>query len=282
MTAEATAPPTGGQPEPAHLLSRAPAQAVIGALLQAQAGVRPRSRLMRVLGRTPLSAESAPWYTGALGEVAVGRLLARLGPEWQVLHAVPVGRNGADIDHVVIGPGGVWTVNTKHHRGQSVWVAGRNVRVAGQPQHHVRNAEHEAGRAAKALTAQVTRPVAVTPLVVVVGAAALTVKEQPVQVRVLEASGLLRHLQRAPRTLSDAQVQELAVAAGRPTTWQQQPAPAEDPAPLLAQFTALDHEVRRARLVRTLWPLAGCAGTAVGALTVGPQLLQALLQPLLP
>jgi hypothetical protein len=32
-----------------------------------------------------------------------------------VLHAVPVGDRGSDIDHVVIGHGGVYTVNTKTH-----------------------------------------------------------------------------------------------------------------------------------------------------------------------
>jgi Nuclease-related domain len=54
---------------------------------------------------------------------------------WRVFHSVPVGDRGSDIDHVVIGPGGVWTVNTKGHPGKSVWV---------RPQHDPRRRAHAA------------------------------------------------------------------------------------------------------------------------------------------
>jgi hypothetical protein len=65
------------------------------------------------------TAERA-WRIGADGEERVGTELARLiklDPRWRVLHAVPAGDAGADIDHVVIGPGGIFTLNTKHHPG---------------------------------------------------------------------------------------------------------------------------------------------------------------------
>ncbi|MBG6212216.1 hypothetical protein RCH23_000129 [Cryobacterium sp. CAN_C3] len=45
-------------------------------------------------------------------------MLSKLGPEWTVLHAVPVGSGSSDIDHVVIGPAGVFTINTKNHTGK--------------------------------------------------------------------------------------------------------------------------------------------------------------------
>jgi len=48
-----------------------------------------------------------------------------------VLHAVPIGGRGSDIDHVLIGPGGVFVLNTKTHPGGKIW-AGRNaIRVNG-------------------------------------------------------------------------------------------------------------------------------------------------------
>ena len=56
--------------------------------------------LDRLLGRSPLGTESRPWYIGAEGEIAVGRELDELPPGWTVLHAVPVGTRGSDIDHV--------------------------------------------------------------------------------------------------------------------------------------------------------------------------------------
>lgn len=75
-----------------------------------------RSRLARIFGVRPLGSESARWYWGALGELAVGRSLTQLGPEWTVLHAVPVGRDKSDIDHVVIEPGGVF--HRRHRRSE--------------------------------------------------------------------------------------------------------------------------------------------------------------------
>ena len=54
-------------------------------------------------------------------------MLAQLGPEWTVLHSVPVGRGKSDIDHIAIGPPGVFTINTKFSPGKDVWVAGRGM-----------------------------------------------------------------------------------------------------------------------------------------------------------
>lgn len=65
-------------------------QAIIEKLLTDRAGVPSRLFLGRVFGADPLSSDNYPWYKGALGEIAVGRVLDRLGPEWKVLHAVPV------------------------------------------------------------------------------------------------------------------------------------------------------------------------------------------------
>lgn len=113
-----------------QLSDRVPGQSVMEELLVAHRLDKQRGRLGRIFGAPPLGPESAPWYRGALGEHAVGRALARLGPEWAVLHAVPVGRGSSDIDHVVIGPGWIFTLNTKNHTGQSVWTAKSTLLVA--------------------------------------------------------------------------------------------------------------------------------------------------------
>jgi hypothetical protein len=41
-------------------------------------------------------------------------------PEWTVLHSVPVGTGSTDIDHIAIGPAGVFTLNTKYSPHPSV------------------------------------------------------------------------------------------------------------------------------------------------------------------
>jgi hypothetical protein len=53
---------------------------------------------------------------GAEGERKVGGILEDLGPEWHVLHGVWLGHG--DIDHVLVGPGGTFTVETKSNPGQ--------------------------------------------------------------------------------------------------------------------------------------------------------------------
>ena len=52
---------------------------------------------------------------GAAGERKVGAILEGLAPDWHVLHGVWLGRG--DIDHVLVGPGGTFTVETKSNRG---------------------------------------------------------------------------------------------------------------------------------------------------------------------
>ena len=53
---------------------------------------------------------------GATGEEQVGGLLDELaGSEWRVIHDASLGRG--NVDHIMIGPAGVFTVETKSHPG---------------------------------------------------------------------------------------------------------------------------------------------------------------------
>ena len=146
---------------------RAPGHAVIHAMCTEPGSIRSRGRLARCFGVRPLSKDGYAWYRGALGEIAVGRKLSRLDSQWVVLHAVPVGRQNADIDHIVVGPAGVFTVNTKNHSGKPVWVAGHTILVSGVRKDHIRNFEFESGRAAKLLSKAFGWPVSVRPLIAV-------------------------------------------------------------------------------------------------------------------
>ena len=114
---------------------RRPAASVIAECLRVQARVPPRTTGQRFFGVSPLGREAEPWYVGALGELEVARRLSALGPGWYVLHSVPVGTGASDLDHIVIGPAGVFTINTKHHRGQRVWVGAKRILVNARRRH---------------------------------------------------------------------------------------------------------------------------------------------------
>ncbi|MHC6220758.1 nuclease-related domain-containing protein [Arthrobacter sp. MMS24-S77] len=235
---------------------RIPGQAVIEKLLVDRDSAPSRSLLGRIFGVDPLSPENLPWYKGALGEVAVGRILEHLGPEWTVLHAVPVGAGTSDIDHVLIGPAGVFTLNTKNHAGQSVWVAGQTLMVAGKKQRHLHNASYESARAAKLLTSAANHAVEVSGVVVIVAPKSMTVRESPSGVAVVTDRQLLRWLNGRPTVLTPRQVDLAAAAAVRPGTWHRNPLAGADVAALQHEFAALRTLVDRARRRRAGWILA--------------------------
>src|SRR6188472_2002795 len=64
--------------------------------------------------RGPLDPE--PWAKGIRGELMVAELLTELEPQgYRVLHDVETGHG--NLDHVVIGPNGVFVLETKHWKG---------------------------------------------------------------------------------------------------------------------------------------------------------------------
>lgn len=241
------------------LRSRIPAQSLMEQLtrLRAEGGFEKVANGRRIL----IPATARPWYTGAIGERRVAAILSRLGPEWTVLHSVPVGVDGSDIDHVLIGPPGVYTLNTKHHPGKKVWVAGHGMMVDGQRVPYLRNSAFEARRAEKLLTTASGLTVEAAALVVLVGVTSLTMRAKPdgddVVVGVIRDRDLLTTL-RSRRLYSDEQVQRIADAAVRPETWSPLPLPADDTAAMLANFdelengvTAADTRERRTKAFRT-------------------------------
>ena len=59
------------------------------------------------------------WARGAAGELATAALLEHLpGRQWVVLHDLALPGSRANVDHLVIGPTGVWVVDTKAYRAR--------------------------------------------------------------------------------------------------------------------------------------------------------------------
>jgi hypothetical protein len=251
-----------------------PAASVIAECLRVQATVPPNTAVQRFFGVSPLGREAEPWYNGALGELEVARRLGGLGPGWYVLHSVPVGTGSSDLDHVVIGLAGVFTINTKHHRGQNVWVGGQRILVNGQRTDHLRNAKHEASRTSKLLSVAARALVDVTPVIAIVGAKRMTVRERPADVVVLREFELVRWLQRHPVRLTSEQVEHLATIAAQPAAWRRMP---EREVVDHAAFDRLHAAVGRARRRRQLWLVAAVAAMPVAFLSLWSAGMSALL-----
>ncbi|WP_166788408.1 nuclease-related domain-containing protein [Cryobacterium sp. TMS1-13-1] len=198
---------------------RIAAQSVIEELLHQQLSMPPRTRFARFWGVSPLAADSVAWYRGAQGEIEVGRILSRLPPEWRVFHALPIGEADADIDHLVIGPGGIFTINTKHHRGKKIWIAERAFLVNGHKQPYLRNSKFEATRVTKILHERMPQLPPVQAVIALVSPASITIKKQPEEVKILDAYNLRRWLLKRPVILAEAELVELAAIVDAPETW---------------------------------------------------------------
>lgn len=115
------------------------------------------------------------------------------GPGWRVIHSVPVGHDGSDIDHLV-------------------------VLVNGQRTVYLRNSRFEARRASSLLTRACGFPVAVHPGIVVL-AARLAIREQPRDVHVVDDRTLVRWLSRKDAVLCPGDVEAIFEQARRDATW---------------------------------------------------------------
>jgi Nuclease-related domain len=222
--ADAPAAAAGASPPPASPIDTdhdlalnepgAAARAQARAVLQAAPVY---SRVARLLG---VHTDERAWRIGADAEAAVATRLGRLSLDWHILHAVPVGGRGADIDHVAIGPGGVFTLNTKNHPDGRVWVRGDTVKVDGHNQPYVRTSRHEATRAARLLSAAAGFDVEVRAVLVVAGARrGFTVKEQPDDVAVVAAKRVTDYLLNLPPVLGVPSVERIFTVARRESTW---------------------------------------------------------------
>lgn len=89
------------------------------------AGASARAEAERARQKAARLERYAEMYEkGAVGEENTGAALSQLGPEWTVLHDQRwPGRRMANIDHIVVGPAGIFVIDSKNWSG-SVTVAG--------------------------------------------------------------------------------------------------------------------------------------------------------------
>jgi hypothetical protein len=164
-----------------------------------------------------LERQRAAWAAGSVGEQRVGAELEQLPTDrWWVFHDVPRGAKGTNVDHLVIGVGGVFTVNTKNVAG-NVWVAERVLMVSGKKTSYLPAAVSEARDVGRRLSSGTQTPVAARPLIVFLNPP--TIRAMPADVTVLDASQLCDWLQGLPAVMTPQQAYAIVLVANQPSIW---------------------------------------------------------------
>jgi hypothetical protein len=169
---------------------------------------------------TDARTDDRSWRRGAEGEERVAAVLGRtLDASWSVIHDLTVGTRGANLDHLVIGPPGVFVLNTKNLTGH-VRIYPRAILQNGRKTNFVPSVLHEARQVQDRLSAVTGRPVAAWSVLVMAGTATLEVKQRPTDFTVVSAREVGRWLQRLQHgRLCPAEVLRLERAARDEATW---------------------------------------------------------------
>ncbi|MER5895550.1 NERD domain-containing protein [Streptomyces sp. NPDC001876] len=157
-----------------------------GAALRAQLAEDGPGLLVRATtGALRRSREADPRRAALTGERRVGAELRRLTRHgWRVLHSLPL-PGGAEIGHLLIGPGGVFAVRTEHRPGASVRIGDGTLRIdEGSPRTYVLEAGPDTRHARTVLETHCAFAVPVQLVLVFVGVASLDVLATPPDVRV--------------------------------------------------------------------------------------------------
>jgi hypothetical protein len=154
------------------------------------------------------SPDARAWRLGAAGEQRTARLLGPLERQgWVVLHDLAVPGSRANLDHLVIGPGGVFLVDSKHYRGRlQLDPSGRLWHGRYPLAPTLRAVEFEADQAAQVLA----YPQVVVPIVAVHGAQVPWGKVVTQGVPVVSARRLPSMLRTLPAVLGPERVAALA------------------------------------------------------------------------
>jgi hypothetical protein len=148
------------------------------------------------------------------------RELARLGRGWRVLDDVAAGRRGR-LDHLIIGPGGVFAVTGRHEARNTICLGGDSLLVDGNRIHHGRLGREAAAEVSGRLSDAVGFTVPVTPLVLIVGDRRFVVPHQPddAVVRVTTPAAGVRWMRRRSIEWAADDLERIYAGACEPQTW---------------------------------------------------------------
>ncbi|TFC28766.1 NERD domain-containing protein [Cryobacterium sp. TMT1-3] len=251
-------------------------QSVVEELLR-QHGDRPqRSRLARTLGASPLDANELSWLRAAQAEMIVGDILARLPEGYSVYHSLPIRHTAFWVDHLVVGPGGIFSINSKTHWDRDLTGSQRSIPIGEHAMPYLRDARFESAQITALLAKAMPATSVVQPVIVLVNPHKILLARKPDTVTVIDSPRLRRWLVGRPQVFSAEQQAALTTLVDDPGTWRAAGQPLA-PAHLHARFTALEQQVAAARTRRTTFTvLAAAAAATVLALATAPLIVTAV------
>lgn len=156
--------------------------------------------------------------TAARAERRVARELNRLEPGWWVLHSIPLGDDDADVDHLLIGPAGVFLLEVRDHSRSEVRATSLAVTVDRRETMLVPELIAHASRVQERLSRACGFEVPIRPVLVVL-ARQLSVKRQPEGVEVVGRYRLTRWLREQPSVQTFDTAAAIHFVARQAGTW---------------------------------------------------------------
>ncbi len=137
---------------------------------------------------------------------------------WLVVHDLPVGLQGGLLDHLLIGPGGVYTIRSYAHPGSVACLSRTGIVIDGRPTNYLRDAQLERARIEHLLGAAAGLVVEVRS-VSVLDAVVFAPSARPDAALVVFRDDLPDVFRRVPPRLAATKVEAIRAAAGRRATW---------------------------------------------------------------
>ena len=155
------------------------------------------------------------WRTGAAGEDRTARALAELEAEgFVVLHDRRKPGSRANIDHVIVGPTGVFIVETKSYSGP-LSIRGDDVYVGGRRRTDIVHQARNEAEVVRAILAIAGGNLSVTPILCIHRAELPLLKTEVQGIRVVNERGLVRVLRQTAEVLEPQAVLQVAALLNR-------------------------------------------------------------------
>lgn len=245
----------------AAMRARVGGQAVIALLQEMREEQGPRSRRDCFFARHVFrDRRGYGLFWQAMAQKRVADSLSELGPKWIVLHDLPVRGETDLIDHLVLGPGGVFALSTWPVFGQDIWVGGRTIKAGKHEFAVLPMAEKLADLAAQALSDASGVLVSCGAVLVLVNEGQVSVPITPIAVKLTTVDSALEWLRGRPVVLDDDGVSVIRAAAERPSTWSDQEMPIVHPGIVLDGYSSILLEIEDRQNVLSRWKIARRVG----------------------